>query len=123
MGRRLASKAPPRSVGGSLVAWLRPDCHVVLVERKEFSARHGQRRIDSIGLANCEFFCGGVEEFAALVEGGDAISVGGPVRVGETEENHTVLFSCAPQTAQGSCMLGLCVNVSAYAGGMHAYLL
>ena len=31
----------------------RPDCHVVLVERKEFSARQGRRRIESIGLSNC----------------------------------------------------------------------
>jgi hypothetical protein len=51
---------------GLLLAWLRPDCHVVLVERKEYSAIYGRRRISAMQLTNCEFFCGGIEEFAEL---------------------------------------------------------
>lgn len=51
---------------GLLLAWLRPDCHVVLVERKEYSAIYGRRRIAAMQLSNCEFFCGGIEEFADL---------------------------------------------------------
>ena len=39
---------------GLLLAWLRPQCHVVLVERKEYSAVHGRRRIRDMGLTNCE---------------------------------------------------------------------
>jgi SAM-dependent methyltransferase len=52
---------------GLLLAWLRPDCHVVLVERKEYSAQYGRRRISSLGVGNCEFFCGGIEDFADLL--------------------------------------------------------
>ena len=51
---------------GLLLAWLRPDCHVVLVERKEYSAIYGRRRIAAMQLKNCEFFCGGIEEFGEL---------------------------------------------------------
>eukprot|EP01052_Picozoa_sp_SAG31_P028384 SAG31_NODE_2735_length_5170_cov_5.478407_3_plen_758_part_00 len=103
---------------GLLLAWLRPDCHVVLVERKEYSAHHGRSRIARLGLQNCEFFCGGIEEFAALLtqckrgdgQHGDANDVtdgtGVPLKVAGKIDIGVAMHACGQLT---DLALDLCV--------------
>ena len=88
---------------GLLLAWLRPDCHVVLVERKEYSAQHGRRRISSLGVDNCEFFCGGIEEFAALLAEERAAQSG----------NHAIRTDSAPPQLRSAVRLDVGVAMHA----------
>ncbi|CAE8641359.1 unnamed protein product, partial [Polarella glacialis] len=53
---------------GILLAYLRPDAQVVLVEMKEYSCPVAQQRVDSIGVQNCRVFCGTVDGFAETQE-------------------------------------------------------
>merc|ERR1719195_27986 len=50
---------------GLILAHLRPDAHLVLVETKGYSVPVIQQRIDNLGLSNCEAFHGTVDDFAA----------------------------------------------------------
>ncbi|CAE7264527.1 gstcd [Symbiodinium natans] len=53
---------------GLLLASQRPDCQVVLVEAKAYSADVASRRIEGTGIANCRVFHGTVDAFAATGE-------------------------------------------------------
>jgi len=53
---------------GLLLAHLRPDAQVVLVEVKEYSTEVAKQRIQSAGVGNCNTFCGTVDEYAATGE-------------------------------------------------------
>ncbi|CAK0898233.1 unnamed protein product [Prorocentrum cordatum] len=50
---------------GVLLAHLRPDASVVLVECKDYSVPVARQRIRGLGLGNCEVFHGTVDAFAA----------------------------------------------------------
>ena len=49
---------------GLLIAHARPDCHVTLVEVKEYSCDGARARVAGLGLSNCDVFCGTVDAFA-----------------------------------------------------------
>eukprot|EP01043_Picozoa_sp_COSAG02_P034118 COSAG02_NODE_2368_length_9050_cov_27.534689_5_plen_249_part_00 len=95
---------------GLLLAWLRPDCHVVLVERKEYSAIYGRRRIAAMELTNCEFFCGGIEEFGELPLVGDQPSASKPAtmtRYGGRVDVGVAMHACGLLT---DLAIDLCVQ-------------
>ena len=98
---------------GLLLAWLRPDCTVVLVERKPFSAHHGRKRIAALGLLNCEFYCGGAEEYTALIDGGlpaDSLDDTGMALRERRLSLGVAMHACGPLT---DAALSLCVRHSA----------
>ena len=93
---------------GLLVAWLRPDCHVVLVERKEYSAIYGLRRIAEMQITNCEFFCGGIEEFGELPSRKEAdSSPTAPARFGGRVDVGVAMHACGLLT---DLSVDLCVQ-------------
>ena len=49
---------------GLLIAHLRPDVDVTLLEVKEYSCDGARARVDALGLRNCAVFCGTVDAFA-----------------------------------------------------------
>jgi len=53
---------------GILLAHLRPDAQVVLVEMKEYSTDVAKQRIRDAGITNCKAFCGTLEQYAASGE-------------------------------------------------------
>lgn len=53
---------------GILLAHLRPDANVVLVECKDYSVPVARERVESLGLANCRVFHGTVDAFAGTEE-------------------------------------------------------
>merc|ERR1712083_267208 len=53
---------------GILLAYLRPDCEVVLVETKEYSIPVARERVERLGLQNCRVFHGTVDAYASLDE-------------------------------------------------------
>merc|ERR1719336_1249285 len=53
---------------GLLLAHLRPDAWLVLVETKEYSVPVMRQRAERLGLTNCEVFHGTVDDFAATGE-------------------------------------------------------
>ena len=50
---------------GLLLATIRPDCSVTLVEIKEWTCNFAQNRANALALTNCKVFCGSVDDFAA----------------------------------------------------------
>ena len=50
---------------GLLLADVRRDCSVTLVEIKEWTCSFARERVAALGLTNCTVFCGSVDEFAA----------------------------------------------------------
>eukprot|EP00397_Hematodinium_sp_SG-2012_P009384 GEMP01009468.1.p1 GENE.GEMP01009468.1~~GEMP01009468.1.p1 ORF type:complete len:275 (-),score=57.05 GEMP01009468.1:2503-3327(-) len=48
---------------GLMVAYLRPDVSVVLVEREDGRAKMGRERMEALDLANCAFFHGSLEDY------------------------------------------------------------
>lgn len=58
---------------GLLIAHLRPHCHVVLVEIKEYSCEVARARISTLGLANASVAQGSLDEYAKRGESFDLI--------------------------------------------------
>ena len=58
---------------GLLLAYLRPTCHVTLVEIKEYSCEVARARISTLGLANASVAQGSMDEFARTGEQFDMI--------------------------------------------------
>ena len=58
---------------GLLIAYLRPHCHVVLVEIKEYSCEVARGRISTLGLANASVAQGSLDEYAERGESFDLI--------------------------------------------------
>jgi len=50
---------------GLLLADVRRDCSVTLVEIKEWTCAFARERVSALGLTNCTVFCGSVDGFAA----------------------------------------------------------
>lgn len=49
---------------GILLAYLRPDANVVLVEKQSYGCGLARRRLEALGIPNCEVFEGTVDDFA-----------------------------------------------------------
>lgn len=56
---------------GLLLAHLRPEVRVCLVEIKEYSAERARQRIAALGAENCRVFCGSLDAFSATGEAFD----------------------------------------------------
>lgn len=53
-----------------LLAYLRPDCTVHLVENKEESLKRAMKRVQALGLDNCRFFQGNMDYFVGKFDVG-----------------------------------------------------
>ena len=49
---------------GLLIAHLRPEVHVILVEIKEFACNGARARIATLGASNVSVYCGSIDDFA-----------------------------------------------------------